>query len=93
MTPAQRITLDNVRSFYFAHGRGPKIREMMALENTRSISGIHSRLNALVDMGYLIRLRDRVGGYVPANDREANPLAHCTVEELRRELERRERAK
>lgn len=89
MTRAQRDTLDNVRAFFDANGRAPTIRELMAIECLRSTAGIHARLQALVRDGYLLKLDDCAGRYVPADKNIDAVLNSYSTAALQTELSRR----
>lgn len=89
MTHGQRDTLDNIRAFIAAHGRSPTIRELMAIEGAKSTAGIYERLQALVRDGYLRKLDDRHGRYVPVDHGGAADLRACSTEALQAELTRR----
>ena len=89
MTKGQRNTLDNVRAFFEAHGRSPTIRELMAIEGVKSTAGIYERLQTLVRDGYLRKLDDHHGRYVPVDHSYGVDLRGCSTAALKAELQRR----
>lgn len=89
MTENQLRTLDNIRAFYDAHGRGPGIRELMAIEGLKSTSGIHTRIQTLVKYGYLRKLDDYHGRYVPVEAPVEIDLRPYPTQALEMELQRR----
>lgn len=89
MTRTQRNTLDNIRAFFDAHGRAPTIRELMAIEGLKSTTAIHARLKALVRDGYLLKLDDPAGRYVPADKNIDAVLNSYSTGALQTELRRR----
>ncbi len=89
MTENQLRTLDNIRAFIDARRRPPSIRELMKIEGIKSSSGMHQRLQALVRDGYLFKLDDLNGRYVPVDQSGAVNLRGCSTEALRAELQRR----
>jgi len=89
MTEGQLKTLDHIRAFIAAHRRGPTIRELMRIEGLKSTGGIYSRLSALVRDGYLRKLDDHHGRYVPIDHVDQVDLRGCSTEALKAEMERR----
>ncbi len=89
MTEGQLKTLDHIRAFIATHRRGPTIRELMRIEGLKSTGGIYSRLSALVRDGYLRKLDDRHGRYVPIDHVDQVDLRGCSTEALKAEMERR----
>lgn len=90
MTEAQLRTLDNIRAFVDANRRAPSIRELMRIEGSKSTASMHNRLQALVRDGYLFKLDDLNGRYVPVDQSAALDLRGCSTEALKAELQRRE---
>ena len=89
MTENQLRTLDNIRAFIATYRRGPTIRELMRIEGLKSTGRIYSRLSALVRDGYLRKLDDHHGRYVPIDHVDQVDLRGCSTEALKAEMERR----
>lgn len=89
MTPKQRDVLDYVRQYYDQHGRAPSVRNISSHFQIVSPSGTHRALQRLHDLGYLEKVDDSAGCYVPSNS-GARRLAHISTQALRAELGRRE---
>lgn len=89
MTETQLNTLDNIRAFIAAHRRPPMVRELMQIEGLKSTAGMYNRLQALVRDGYLRKLDDPNGRYVPVDHSAALDLRGCSTEALQAELTRR----
>lgn len=89
MTEAQLNTLDNIRAFINAHRRPPMVRELMRIEGLKSTAGMYNRLQALVRDGYLRKLDDPNGRYVPVDQSASVDLRGCSTEALQAELQRR----
>lgn len=89
MTEGQLKTLDHIRAFIATHRRGPTIRELMRIEGLKSTGGIYSRLSSLVRDGYLRKLDDHHGRYVPIDHVDQVDLRGCSTEALKAEMERR----
>lgn len=88
MTPEMRRTLTHFQTYYAANGVAPTIRELTALEGLKSPGGVHRRVRALVDRGYLVPLPGRDRALAPAS--VSLDLSAATEEQLRAELARRE---
>lgn len=89
MTENQLRTLDNIRAFIATYRRGPTIRELVRIEGLKSTGGIYSRLSALVRDGYLRKLDDHHGRYVPIDHVDQVDLRGCSTEALKAEMQRR----
>lgn len=89
MTNAQLNTLDNIRAFMAQHRRPPMVRELMRIEGIKSTAGMYNRLAALVRDGYLRKLDDPNGRYVPADHTGPIDLSGCSTDLLKAELDRR----
>lgn len=88
MTPEQRRTLINIQDHFALHGVVPTIRELAALENHKSTSAVWRRVQALLEMGELVR--DRRVGHRSYRISGQVDLATVPTDRLRAELDRRE---
>ena len=87
MTPEMRQMLDTIRTYYAEKQVSPSVRELAGLLGVKGIQGVHSRLHALIDGGYLIRTPGRDRNYAPVEaDRD---LSRVPTADLHAELGRR----
>ncbi|MFY9350079.1 MAG: hypothetical protein WBL20_14415 [Sphingobium sp.] len=88
MTPEMRRTLTHIQAYHGQHGVAPTIRELTALEGLSSTGGVHRRVQALIERGYLVKLPGRDRSFAPAS--VMPDLSAVTDDQLRAELAKRE---
>ena len=91
MTPKQQELLAYVRNYFSEHGRAPTQRTISRALGRPSVSSINGGLKTLTDYGYLRRIGQSAGCYVPV-EAEALALQAVSTKALLAELQRREKA-
>jgi len=55
MTPAQKLTLDAIKSYWDEFGFGPTVRDICRMTGRSSPGAMQYMINRLVERGYLAR--------------------------------------
>jgi SOS-response transcriptional repressor LexA len=65
MTDAQREILLIIDEWWKNHGHGPSIDDIMLISGERGRGNVHRKIKALVDLGFLVKVRGRARSVRP----------------------------